>query len=304
MTTPLRFGLVGTGFWARSVHAEALSSADGIDLVGVWGRDRAAAQAVAARHGAIGFADADEMFASVDAVAFAVPPSVQCSMAVRAARAGKHLLLEKPIATSFPEADALVRAVDDAGVASVVFFTARYQPEVRAWLQDVSARGGWAGGSSIWLGSVLSPAPSGSKVFNTPWRREKGGLWDLGPHVVSLLWAALGPVVAVQGDAGAGDVTHLVFHHAGGATSTATVTLSASEAAEGSDTFLWGEAGRSTAPKEATGSVRSLLVALGELAERARSGRVEHECDVRFGRDVVGVLAAAEEDIARRRSAA
>jgi predicted dehydrogenase len=301
MTTPLRFGLVGTGFWASSVHAQALSSADGIDLVGVWGRDHGAAQAVAARHGAIGFTDADEMFGAVDAVAFAVPPSVQCSMALRAAQAGKHVLLEKPIATSLPEADALVRAVDDAGVASVVFFTARYRPEMRTWLRDVSARGGWAGGSSIWLGSVLSSALSDSNPFNTPWRRQKGGLWDLGPHVVSLLWAALGPVVGVRADAGAGDLTHLVLHHAGGATSTATVTLSASEAAEGSTTFIWGEAGRSEAPAEATGSVQSLRVALGELAECARSGRVEHECDVRFGRDVVGVLAAAEDEIARRR---
>ena len=117
-------------------------------------------------------------------------------------------------------ADALVRAVQDSGVASVVFFTARFQPDVRAWLADVASPGRWAGGNAVWLGSALQ---AGSP-FNTPWRRDKGALWDLAPHLVSLLWASLGPVVSVTANAGRADVTHLVLHHASGATSTVTVT--------------------------------------------------------------------------------
>jgi len=48
------------------------------------------------------------------------------------------------------------------------------------------------------------------------WRRDQGGLWDVGPHMVSLLWASLGPVTSVTADRGPADVTHLILHHQGG----------------------------------------------------------------------------------------
>jgi predicted dehydrogenase len=85
----------------------------------------------------------------------------------------------------------------------------------------VTGAGHWHGGTAVWLGEALQS----QNPFNTPWRRQKGGLWDVAPHLVSLLWASLGPVTAVTADAGWADVTHLVLHHDGGATSTATVTL-------------------------------------------------------------------------------
>src|SRR5581483_6604687 len=157
-----------------------------------------------------------------------------------------HLLLEKPIALTQPAADELADAVSQTGVASVVFFTARFQADVRAWLTEVTATGGWAGGQAIWLGTALQP----DSPFNTPWRRVRGGLWDLAPHVISLLWAILGPVTAVTAEAGPADVTHLILHHAGGASAAATVTLSAPESAAISRLELWGRAGRSTAPVE------------------------------------------------------
>ena len=187
---PLRFGLVGTGYWARVAHARALADTPGIEFAAVWGRNPEAAATLAGAAGATAHRDFDAFLAEIDAVAFSVPPDVQSELAVRAARAGKHLLLEKPMALSDEASDALVAAVDAAGVASVVFFTSRFQPDARAWLEDVTAAGGWAGGHVLWLGSVYAE----SSPFNTPWRREKGGLWDLGPHVVSLLWAILGPV--------------------------------------------------------------------------------------------------------------
>ena len=299
MTAPVRpprFGLVGTGHWARIAHAPALASTEGIEFAAVWGRNRAAATALAAEHGTRAYDDIDAFLSDVDAVAFSVPPDVQGAVAVRAAGAGKHLLLEKPIATSDAAADALVRAVRDSGVASVVFFTARFQPEVRAWLADVAGRGGWAGGNAVWLGSALSAA----SPFNTPWRREKGALWDLAPHLVSLLWASLGPVVSVTADAGRADVTHLVLHHASGATSTVTVTLSATEAGAYSELYLWGESGRSAAPAETDQPVRPLRVALTELAGQIGSGQPGHPCDVRFGRDIGRVLATAQRQLDAR----
>ncbi len=49
---PRRFGLVGTGYWERVAHAPALASTEGIELAGVWGRDRQAAASLAKAHGA------------------------------------------------------------------------------------------------------------------------------------------------------------------------------------------------------------------------------------------------------------
>ena len=182
-----------------STHAPALASTPGARLVSVWGRNADAAAALAAGHGVTAHDDFDAFLASVDAVSFAVPPDVQAPLAIRAAEAGKHLLLEKPVALSAADADALATAVEKAGVASVVFFTWRFNREIRAWLADEQARGGWSGsgwsgGVAVWLGTALAD----DSPFNTPWRQQKGALWDLGPHLVGMLWACLGPVTSVS----------------------------------------------------------------------------------------------------------
>ncbi len=261
----------------------------------IWGRDQAAAGALAHRYDVSAHADFDDFLAGVDAVSFAVPPDVQSSLALRAAGAGKHLLLEKPIALTEAEAR-LVQAVQDAGVASVVFFTAQFQPEVRAWLAAVSGRDDWAGASAVWLGSALQAA----SPFNTGWRRDHGGLWDLGPHLIALLSAALGPVTAVTADRGAGDVTHLVLHHQAGVTSSITVTLGAPEDVDLLDVYLWGPAGRSVAPREAGDPVTPLRTALAELAANASTGQHSHPCDARSAAAVTSVLAQAQRQLDAR----
>jgi predicted dehydrogenase len=295
---PLRFGLVGTGYWARITHAPALASGEGIEFVAVWGRDPGAARALAAEHGAAAYAGFGEFLAGVDGVAFAVPPDVQAALAARAAAAGKHLLLEKPIATSVAEAGALVAAAEAARVASVVFFTLLFQPEMRAWLAGVTGgQDRWTGADFVWLGSSLQQ----SSPFNTPWRTDKGALWDLGPHAIALLWACLGPVSSLTADAGLADVTHLVLHHRSGATSTVTLSQSVSPAAESFGCYVWGAAGRSAAPGLPADPVVPLRAALAELVGNAGSGRTRHACDVEFGRDVVSLLAEAERQLAQRR---
>jgi predicted dehydrogenase len=294
---PLRFGLIGTGYWARIAHAPALASTEGIELAAVWGRDPQAAASLAAEHGATAYEEIDALLAAVDGVAFAVPPDVQAPIAAAAARAGKHLMLEKPIAIAEAEADELVAAVDEGQVASVVFFTLRFRDEMRAWLADVTARGGWAGGLASWFGSsMLETSP-----FNTPWRRDKGALWDIAPHVISLLWAALGPVTSVTADAGPADVSHLILHHEGGASSTVTVSQNGGETAAGFEAYLWSDRGRSVAPSMAPDPVPPLSTALGELVANIRAGRTEHPCDARFGRDVGHVVAGAQRQIDQRR---
>ena len=297
----MRFGLVGTGFWARTVHGPAIATTPGNTLEAVWGRDSVAAATLASEFGATAHDDFDVFLDGIDAVSFAVPPDVQAPLAVRAAEAGKHLLLEKPIALTPIDASKLVKATESANIATIVFFTYRFNTEIRAWLTDEHARGGpaggnWSGAVAVWLGDALQPG----SPFNTPWRRQHGGLWDLGPHVVSMLWACLGPVIDVSAVPGPADVTHLVFTHESGATSVATVTLSAPAAAAGTNLFVWGEAGRSVMPTAPVDPVQALRLAVAELAAAAAAGRSAHPCDARFGQEVVRILATAQAQLDNR----
>ena len=73
----MRFGVFGTGPWARAVHAPALAGHPAAELVRVWGRDLAKAKALGAEFEVPGFAEVDELLERVDAVALALPPRAQ-----------------------------------------------------------------------------------------------------------------------------------------------------------------------------------------------------------------------------------
>ncbi|HET8970244.1 MAG TPA: Gfo/Idh/MocA family oxidoreductase, partial [Candidatus Nanopelagicales bacterium] len=225
---PLRFGLVGTGYWARETHAPAIAAAPDAELVAVWGRNPAAARSLAESVGATAYDDVEEFLGSVDAVCFSVPPHVQAELAARAVALGRHVLLEKPVALELAQAEALLTAARERDVAALVFHTHLFTPAVRAWFDEVAANGPWSGGHAIWLGSALRD----ENPFNTPWRRAHGGLWDVGPHAVAALVRTLGPVRSLTVDHGEPDLTYLVLHHEDGATSSVTLTLSAPDAAD------------------------------------------------------------------------
>ncbi|SFD93454.1 Gfo/Idh/MocA family protein [Blastococcus tunisiensis] len=282
----MRFGVLGTGFWAKEIHAAALAAHPAAELVGVWGRDGAKAKAVGAEFDVPGFADVDQLLDQVDAVTIALPPDVQAPLAERAAAAGKHLLLEKPIALDVAGADRVVAAVRDAGVASVVFFTFRFRPATATWL-DQAARTTLAGGHGSWLSSL-----AGSPFDSSPWRKDRGALWDIGPHALSLLVPALGPVVSVQAGAGLGDTVHLVLTHRSGVASTVTVSHTVAPMSVGNEFFVHGDAGRLVLLPEEGVAREAFAVAVDELVQAAVAGGT-HPCDVGFGRDVVAVLAAA-----------
>ena len=282
----MRFGVLGTGFWAKEVHVATLATHPSAELIGVWGRDVAKAKAVGAEFDVPGFADVDDLLAQVDAVAIALPPHVQAPLAERAATAGKHLLLEKPIALDVAGADRVVAAVRDAGVASVVFFTFRFQTATSTWLTQ-AARTQLAGGAGSWLSSL-----AGSPFDASPWRTEHGALWDIGPHALSVLVPALGPVVAVQAGAGLRDTVHLVLTHESGTASTVTLSHTVAPLSAGIEFFVHGDAGRLVLLPETGAANAAFAVAVDELSAAALTGGV-HPCDVAFGRDVVAVLATA-----------
>lgn len=290
----MRFGLIGTGPWAGLVHGPALAGTPGIELVGVWGRSEERASALATNLGVTPYADVDALVGDVDAVAFAVPPDVQAELAVRVAGAGRHLLLEKPVATDPVRARAVRDAADAAGVASVVFFTDRFVEAQRAWFAEVRERGGWLGGWLRWFSSLQA---EDNPFGGSPWRHEQGALWDIGPHAISTLTAALGPIEAVRANGGAADLVVLTFTHASGATSTATLTAFAPRPATGFEAAVWGEHGvLPMPPRPEGGPVAAFRTAAQELVAAARSGEA-HPLDLAFGVHVVELLADAARQV-------
>ncbi|MGY1832683.1 Gfo/Idh/MocA family protein [Geodermatophilus sp. SYSU D01180] len=287
----MRFAVLGTGHWARTVHAAAIAAHPTAELAGIWGRDAGKAADAGAEFDVPGTDDLAALLEQVDAVSVAVPPDVQVPLAEQAAAAGRHLLLEKPIGLTVDDADRVVTAVRSAGVASVVFFTFRFQAQTTSWLAQ-AGRTRLAGGAASWL-SALAGSP-----FDSAWRRRYGALWDIGPHALSLLVPALGPVVSVQAGAGAGDTVHLVLQHATpGVASTVTLSHTVAPLATGIEFSVHGDAGRLVLLPDTESPIASLTAAVDELTAAALTGGA-HPCDVGFGREVVVVLAAAERALA------
>jgi predicted dehydrogenase len=294
MTT--RFGLLGTGHWATTMHGPGLVAHEGVDLVGVWGRDPGRTKLAAETLGTTAYDDVGALLGAVDAVAFALPPDRQAALAVQAAQAGCHLLLEKPLALDAAAADGVVDAVESAGVAAVVFFTTLFRPDLQAWLDQLRA-GSWSAATVTILASIFSP---GNTRAESPWRREHGALWDIGPHALATVTTGLGPVAEVSVVSGVGDLVHLTFRHESGASSAAMVSLTVPPAARHNATTFFGVEGALAMPAS-PGSAPAYGRAIDELLGMVASGRRRHPCDVRFGREVVGILEAAER--ARRRPA-
>jgi predicted dehydrogenase len=289
----MRFGLFGTGPWAHMAHAPALTAHESVELVGVWGRNPDKAAELAALHNAKPYADVDDLIADVDAVAIALPPDVQAPIALRAATSGKHLLLDKPVAFTRAEADEIVSAVDERDLASVVFFTRRLMPEIEEFVASAQEAGGWLEGRVDHVGSIFT---EGNPFGASAWRKESGGLWDVGPHAFALLLPILGPVTEVTAMAGARDMTHVLARHADGAISTLTMSVDAPPAAGREEAVIAGEAGVRTVPTAPWDPVQALGRAIDELLAAAAGGP-KPELDVRFGAQITAILAAAQEAI-------
>ena len=295
-TAKPRIGVVGTGHWAEAVHAAGAGAHDGVDLVGVWGRDLSKAQALAESHDARAYDDFDALLNAVDVLTFAVPPQVQADLALRAAEAGKHLLLEKPVTLDVAAADALVAAVERSGVSTVVFFTQRFIPVWEDWFEEVCAHA-LQGGSACWY---AAHAATGSPFAGSPWRQQEGALWDVGPHALSQLLPALGPVVDVSGSRGQGDLVHLVLTHEGGATSTMSLSMTMPAPAVRVAVEFYDEHGWHVRPDLERDVPAAYADALSDLLANVAAGETRHRCDVRFGRDVVEVLSRCASVLDRR----
>ncbi len=113
----INIGFLGAGDIA-DLHAEAINQLEGANLMGLWNRTPEKARAKAKKYGCKTYATEDELLhdPNIDAVFILTNMETHCDYTIRAARAGKHILVEKPAASSIAELQQMTSAVAKAGV--------------------------------------------------------------------------------------------------------------------------------------------------------------------------------------------
>jgi predicted dehydrogenase len=182
------------------MHADAIAALPSARLVAVTDVDASAAAAFATGRGTAAERDLDTLLArgDVDVVCICVPSGQHAELGMRAVKAGKHLVVEKPVDVTLEAADRLIRAARDAGVAMTVMSQHRFDPgliEARR-LIDEGALGRLVLGeaSTKWY---RSQAYYDSAAWRGTWAMDGGSLLNQGIHYVDLLRWCMGPVAEV-----------------------------------------------------------------------------------------------------------
>jgi len=198
---PIRFALIGCGRISAN-HIEALRQhATRAELVAVCDIRQPALDDAQARTGARGFSSMDELLAQSDAdiVALATPSGLHPRQAMQAARAGRHVLTEKPMATKWDEGMEMVRVCREAGVKLFVVKQNRLNPTMQLLKQAIEA--GRFGRIFMVNVNVFWTRPQ-SYYDDAPWR----GRWDMdggaflnqASHYVDMVDWLVGPVDSVH----------------------------------------------------------------------------------------------------------
>lgn len=131
MAETVSVGVAGVGYLGR-FHALIHSRHPGVKLVGVADVDRECAERVAAEAGCEAFTDPNELLGKVDAVSIVVPTSLHLEVTRPFLEAGVHVLLEKPMAATVPEAQTILQLADAAGVVLQIGHLERFNAGVMA----------------------------------------------------------------------------------------------------------------------------------------------------------------------------
>jgi 1,5-anhydro-D-fructose reductase (1,5-anhydro-D-mannitol-forming) len=204
----IRWGSIGCGDVCEVKSGPGFQKVAGSELVAVMRRDRDKAADFARRHGVPRFyADAEALIADpeVDAIYVATPPSTHLPYTQMAARAGKPIYVEKPMARTRAECDQMVAACAAAGVPLFVAYYRRALPRflrVKALLDE--GRLGEVRAVAVTL--FQPPEPAHLDRSNLPWRvlpeiAGAGIFLDLASHTLDLLDHLLGPIERATGHA-------------------------------------------------------------------------------------------------------
>ncbi len=196
----VRVGVLGLGAIAQVVHLPILSQMRDVELVAVCDVDHAKARAIAGRFGIprVHLTD-DQVFKSddVDALVICTPSHLHASQSQAALEAGKHVLVEKPLALDAESAAKVVAAAERTGRVLMVAMNNRYRPDAVALKPFVE--GGELGDVFLTRGAWLNRKV---RVLRPTWRHRRvtaggGALMDLGVQTLDLaLWLLDFPAVA------------------------------------------------------------------------------------------------------------
>src|SRR5271165_1703710 len=193
------FGIIGTGVIA-AMHADAIATLPGARLVAVTDVAAGAATAFAAARGCAAEPDLEALLArpDIDVICVCVPSGLHAEVGVRAAKAVKHLVVEKPIDVTLAAADRLIEASRTAGVALTVISQHRFDPgliELKRLLDGgVLGRLVLGEASTKWY---RTQAYYDSAGWRGSWAMDGGSLMNQGVHYVDLLRWCMGPVTEV-----------------------------------------------------------------------------------------------------------
>ena len=203
----VRWGIIGCGAVTEVKSGPALSKIVGSQLVAVMRRDKGKARDYALRHGAPKwYDDADALIndADVNAIYVATPPASHAEYAIRAAKAGKPVYVEKPMALNFRQCHEMIDTCEAAGVPLFVAYYRRRLPDFLKVRELVESG---AIGELRFVSVELYHAPKNDlDKDNLPWRvipeiAGGGYFMDLGSHQLDFLDYVLGPIASVTGRA-------------------------------------------------------------------------------------------------------
>ena len=231
---PFRVALVGCGRISRS-HFEALGRVAGLSLVAVCDTVAERAASAGEEQGVPSFTSYERMLAEVesDVVAICTPSGLHPEHGIAAARAGRHVVSEKPMATRLEEADALVEACDRAGVHLFVVKQNRLNPAVQL-LRRAVEKGRF--GRIYMANTTVRWARPQEYYDQAPWRGtwalDGGAFMNQASHYVDLIQWLVGPVESVVAKTAtlarrieAEDTGVAVLRFASGAVGTIEVTM-------------------------------------------------------------------------------
>jgi predicted dehydrogenase len=226
---PLRVAALGMGWWS-DVLADAAKRSKGIEIVACFSRSEDKRRAFAAKYRCRAAASYQEMLKdpSIEAIINTTPNSAHLETTRMAAAAGKHVFLDKPIANTVAEGDAIARICRDAGVVLALGYQRRRESHFR-WVRREIDEGRF--GRVVNAEANISRDRLG-KIDLSSWRYTAEGMpggvmLQIGIHYSDVLEYLMGPVVAVSGRMAQlvlpgdnPDVASLLLEHEGGALST------------------------------------------------------------------------------------
>lgn len=236
-SAPVRFGIVGCGIIAE-VHAKCLAEIEEARLVAVYDRARDRADRFAETHGAEVCGSFGELLGREDihAVCICTPSGLHAEETMEAARHGKHVLVEKPMAIKLEDVDRMIRACEENKVWLATVFPRRMSPQAQYARELIrSGKLGRLSLCSAYVKIYRDQAYYDSAGWRGTWELDGGGaMMNQGIHTVDLLQWLVGPVASVYGKARAvlrnievEDTVTAVLEYADGAAGVLEITTTA-----------------------------------------------------------------------------